>query len=114
MATNKKDTADTPPAEAGRTQAVIEPEGDQGVQTRLVMMNKAKAPTPGARSEDQEANIQWVFKSMTPPKAPPPGEGEREAEANIKWVLKPMVARRGRGRGQAPPSIGSMKVPGKP
>jgi len=66
---------------------VIEPDGEQGIQTRLVVMSRAK-PDDGAASTErpQEANIQWVFKPMTP-------------------------RRRG---SKVPPSIGSMPIPGKP
>ncbi len=67
-----------------RAVASIDAEGDKGVLTKFVLMGKPKPET-----------------------------SEREPEANIEWVLKPMVARRGRGRSQAPPSIGSMQVPGK-
>ena len=73
---------------AGST-TVVEADGEQGIQTRLVLMSKAKP-------DDGDA-----------------GQADGPAEANIQWVLKPMVAKR-RGRGSVPPSIGSMPVPGKP
>jgi hypothetical protein len=71
---------------AGAT-TVVEADGEQGIQTRLVLMSKAKPDDTG--------------------------QADGPTEANIQWVLKPMVAKR-RGRGNVPPSIGSMPVPGKP
>ena len=61
-------------------------EGEGGVRTHFVVMNRPK-PSKAAL-EGPEANIQWVFKAMVP--------------------------KRGRGRRERPPSIGSMAVPGKP
>ncbi|MDP6945504.1 MAG: hypothetical protein QF464_15250 [Myxococcota bacterium] len=84
MGQNKEGEAE-PVTGRDRTLAVIEPEGDNGVLTKLVLMNKPKPP-----------------------------EKRSDEAPNIKWVLEPIVARPGRGRGQTPPSIGSMKVPGKP
>ena len=68
----------------GRADAVIEAEGEKGLLTRLVLMGK-----------------------------PAPEEAERPAEANVEWVFRQMSPKRKRGS-KTPPSIGSMRVPGKP
>ena len=60
--------------------------GDKGIKTRLVLMAKPK---------------------------PDEVEGERPQEANVEWVFKQMVPKR-KSRTKAPPSIGSMPIPGKP
>ena len=86
MGRKKKGAEPTPPKGDERAQAVVEPEGDQGIQTKLVLMSKPKPDDGGQRSEDEQANI--------------------------RWVLKPMVPK-GRRSGP-PPSIGSMPIPGKP
>ena len=67
-------------------QTVIEPEGEQGVMTRLVLMSKATSEVP---------------------------DEQRPDEANVAWVLKQMVPKRAR-TSKTPPSIGSMRIPGKP
>ena len=89
MAEKKDDGGEIAQADDDRTLAVIEPDGEGAVQTKLVLMNKPKPSTPGRKDPDEDV------------------------EANIEWVLKPIVARRGR-KPSPPPSIGSMPVPGKP
>ncbi len=60
---------------------------DPGIKTRLVLMGGG-----GKASEE---------------------EREEAESANVEWVLKQMAPKRRRKAG-APPSIGSMPIPGKP
>ena len=89
MAGKTDDVGENQPSDNDRVLAVIQPDGERAVQTKLVLMNKAKLPTPGRKG------------------------GAEDEDANIQWVLKPIVARRGRKQTR-PPSIGSMQIPGKP
>ena len=84
---NEDSERETPEARANaRVAATEEFESTSGLKTKIVVMNKPKPQQPGEKTTDEEANIHWVF--------------------------KPMVPKRGRGREQRAPSIGSMAVPG--